>query len=309
MLSWIFLILMSLRLAGASSQMEQKVNLVPGWNAVFVEVQPVDDAPEVVFAGAPIEMCAVWIPSKARVESLTDADAAPEKATEWSTWQPASSPSAFLNNLFAIQARTAMLIKASEATTLTLVGEPVFERLEWVAPSFNLTGFDVDADRPPTFARFFEGSRAHAEMKIFKLAGGKWKKVVPAETIRRGEAYWVWCKEGSDFQGPVNLSVALSGAGCLTLANGSPAIPVRVRAQGSLPVTLELFATGDLPLFWALGREAPQAFPGASLELSAQRPTSFSIGRRLDLGEPNDATLVEMRGGGMHYRLLVRTAE
>ena len=155
--------------AASARAAEQTISLNEGWNAVFVELQPNNPDPESIFAGLPIEKCSLWLPSSSKVTSLTDPAAVPSKTTEWHTWQPASSPSAFLNNLHSIPARSALLIKASAPAELTVAGTPVFRRMEWRGASFNFTGFDVDPAAPPTFARFFDGSRAHSELKIFKI--------------------------------------------------------------------------------------------------------------------------------------------
>lgn len=284
----------------------QTISLQEGWNAVFLEVQPADVAPEKVFAGQPVEMCAAWLPTAARVESLTDPGALPTKAAEWHVWQPEASPSAFLNNLRGLKARQALLIKAGAAATFTVSGEPVFERRTWVAPSFNLTGFDVDPAAPPTFARFFDGSRAHAGMRIFKLVAGKWQAVAGSETIQRGKAYWVWCNEGSDFQGPVDVSVPLAGEGALSLANDGGAARLELSSNGTVPVTLNLSAAGTLPLLRTPpdGDEAGFSSP-LSLPLGHVRKT-LALRRVLDAAPDSAEAVLTIKGGGMSLLLPVR---
>lgn len=293
----------------AARALDQTISLQPGWNTVFLEVQPTDENPAAVFAGKPVEMCAAWLPSAAKVESLTDPAALPTKSAEWHVWQPAESPSAFLNNLRALKARQALLIKASAAATFTVSGEPVFERRTWVAPSFNFTGFDVDPAAPPTFARFFDGSRAHAGMKIFKLVTGKWQPVAGSETIQRGRAYWVWCSEGSDFQGPVDVSLPLAGEGELTLANDGTAARLEVKSNGAVPVTLNLTTTGSLPLLRTLPGTEETAFTvPAALPLSSTRKT-LTLRRTLDAAPDAARSTITIRGGGMSLLLPVRGAQ
>lgn len=164
-----FYVLSALLLMGHAHAAEQSVNLKAGWNAVYLELQPDVADPAVVFDDPAIVKVAMWLPTKAQVGSLTALDAVASKPSAWRVWQPAEAPAAFLNDLFRVQARSAFLIEARVATTLTFTGEPFFERKKWLAPSFNLTGFDVDPAAAPTFQRYFDGSRAHSDLKIFKL--------------------------------------------------------------------------------------------------------------------------------------------
>lgn len=286
--------------------LDQTIRLDPGWNAVFLEVQPANDDPAAVFGGQPVELCAAWIPAAAKVDSLTDPAALPKKSAQWHMWQPAASPAAFLNNLRAIKGRQALLIKATAAATLTVSGEPVFERRTWVAPSFNFTGFDVDPAAAPTFARFFDGSRAHSDMKIFKLVAGKWQAVAGGETIQRGRAYWVWCSQGSDFQGPLDVSLPLSGEGVLSLLNDGTAARMNVSANGTVPVTLNMSATGTLPLLCRLPgtQETPFSAP-AALPLGSTRNV-LVLRRALDAAPDSSRSLITIKGGGMSLLLPVR---
>ena len=232
---------------GNGDAAEQVIELREGWNAVYLELDPLEPEPEKVFAGKPVEMCALWLPSEAKVESLTAPDAIPRKASDWLVWQPESSPSAFLNNLHSLKARLSMLVKASEPTTITIAGHHSYQRMKWTAPSFNFVGFDVDPDASPTFARFFDGSRAHADLKIFELVDSKWQPVVAQQTVQRGKAYWVWCAEGSDFQGPLDVSVVVDRDGSIPVNRNGGSFRLETRLPGTIPANLNLKATG-LPL-------------------------------------------------------------
>lgn len=284
---------------------EQTLDLVKGWNAVYMEIQPETPIPEALFGDQPIEMVAVWLPSKARVTSLTALDALATKPSEWHVWQPEEHPAAFLNTLFQVQARRAMLIKASAATQVTITGEYVFERRKWQAPSFNLTGFDVDPAAPPSFARFFDGSRAHEDLKIFKLQANDWVQVSPTEAIERGRAYWVWTKEGSDFQGPLDLSIALGGQGALQLgASGSAEL--QVKRYGSLPVVLSVEASVSGVLEYAVnGGDWTQTEPQG---LEVPEAPAMSVRLRHAAPELPRSVNLAITGGGLLQWLPVQAA-
>lgn len=238
-------------LAGQSVQ--QVVPLQAGWNAVYLYVFPQAGHPDEVFAGLPVEQVNVWLPSRAQVDSLTDPDAVPDKASEWNVWHPPTHPAAFLNTLHRVPARRGMLIKASAPTTWIVRGEPLYQPVQWRAPAFSLVGFDVDAAQPPTFARWFAGSPAHADMTIRKLVNGQWQPVNPQETLQRGVAYWVWTRKGSDFQGPLHVDMPVRADGHLALPNAGVALTGALVNRGSLPMSITLSHEGSLPLHHAWG--------------------------------------------------------
>lgn len=276
---------------------QQVLNLKPGWNSVFLELEPDEVSPEVLFAGKPIEMVTLWIPTAGKVLSLTDPSAEVGKSAEWHTWQPASSPSAFLNNLQALPSRAALLVKATSACEVTITGRPVFERVEWRGASFNFVGFDIDSAAPPTFGRFFDGSRAHEDLKIFRLLGNQWRKVRATDVMERGEAYWVWCREGSDFQGP--LEVSLPG-GELGFQREAGEQGFSVKVHGTLPLTLE----AQLPSGYA-GSVALRGEPAASQSVSTVFPAGTTEVLEVVSEAQSDSYSgsLRLRGGGLLYRL------
>lgn len=280
---------------------EQVLDLKKGWNAVSLELAPTDSDPGTLFAGKPVEMVSLWLPSQGKVVSLTDPAAIPEKVTEWHTWQPASSPSAFLNNLRAIPARTPLLIKASAACQLTIAGSPSYQRTEWVGSSFNLVGFDIDSSAPPTFARFFDGSRAHRELKIYHLVAERWQPVNPTTEMKRGTAYWVWTSEGSDFQGPIDLE--LSGQG-LNLSSNARTTKFQLRKNGQLALFANLSLSGDIGP--GLTRSAIASAHSSTLGLSLRNLYAVSFLTLPDGATESGEGTMTIRGGGMHIQVPVK---
>ena len=289
-----------LSLASFSFGSEQRVSLHAGWNAIYLELDPDEPNPDLLFAGHPIEMVSLWLPTPGKVVSLTDPAAIPQKVIEWHTWQPASSPSAFLNNLRAIPARTPLLIKASEACQLTISGSPAFRRTEWVGASFNFVGFDIDPAAPPTFARFFDGSRAHRELKIYKLVAERWQPVTATEVMKRGVAYWVWTSEGSDFQGPVDLSVSGDG---FALNSGNRLAKFQLRKNGQLPVTTRItLSSGFLGGFlW----RATTSELTPSLDIPLTNSTASGFLQLLDGVAGSGQWIATVQGGGMRIEIPV----
>jgi hypothetical protein len=220
----------------------QQFNLRPGWNAIYLEVQPLQDDPETVFQGVAVESAWTWNPVRGRVEYVQDPSEPALRETEFLGWFPRSRPESFLNNLQSIRGHRAYLVRlAGAATTLTVVGRPQVRSTRWIPDSFNFTGMPVDPNAPPSFASMFAESSAHAGQPIYRLgADGTWSLIAsPAATpMLPGEAFWIWTQGGSAWSGPVG-PVGVSNGG-LDYANSADQLPLDVRNHRATNVPLGL---------------------------------------------------------------------
>lgn len=284
----------------------QTLTLQPGWNGVWLHTQPDDPAPAVIFAGHPVEMVTTYIPLAAKYTSLRDPNADTWKDPEWRTWQPDTASGAFLNNLHQMQAGQGYLIKATSASTVTIVGRVVFNRLRWVPQTFNLVGLPVDPASSITLGAFFAGSPAHTPLRAFKLLNGKWVPASSAEPAQPGRAYWVWCGKGSDHQGPVAVRTSAAG---ITLAAADAMGSVEFRPAGGSALTLSITTTGSLPLALLSGGERTALTAVQSLTAPAGEWTPFRLGHASLTSMPAaPATgLIEIRTSGVLWRVPVST--
>lgn len=187
----------------------QQISLVPGWNAVYLEVQPEPRACDEIFRSRPVQSVWKWDRRFSTIQFTVDpATLLPEKP-DWLMWLPPSDSRAFLNRLFELQGCQAYLIKvATNAApfTLSIKGRVMVPRLDWYPHSLNLVGFPVNPQNPPTFADFF---RFTAEVnttlgyanQLFRIdSSGRGQQIVqPArERILPGVAYWVGCDRAPD---------------------------------------------------------------------------------------------------------------
>lgn len=198
-------------IAGAATT-EQTIELRPGWNAIHVELQPDNDAIEQVFAGLPVASVWRWLPDERPVAFIQDPDEDLLTIDGWYGYFPSHRPESILTNLFTVNANQAYLVRllGDQPRELTIEGRPVLRDQSWRPDDFQFTGFHVEAGNEPTFANWFAGSEAHESGPIFRLDGdGEWVEVAqPAlETIRSGEAYWVYTDGRSSYQGPMPLSL------------------------------------------------------------------------------------------------------
>jgi hypothetical protein len=191
----------------------QTIVLKPGWNAVFLEVQPAASKPAELFQGLAIQTVACFVPGSLNEQYLRTPGDAPWRQEGWSVWHAPSQPEAFLSNLYSIQAHRSYLIRATESVTWTVTGTPGARPIEWFPNTCTFTGLPVDPDAPPTFKDFFAGCEAHQRLRIFRLENGHWKLVRDpgTERARHGEAYWIQTDGASAWQGPLRLNLPALG--------------------------------------------------------------------------------------------------
>ena len=152
----------------------QSIALSPGWNAVYLELDPADPAPGRVFAGLPVDAVATHdaVPAGGQFVKNPGVDLA--LAQGWAVWYAPSRPDAFLSNLYEMQGAKAYLVHATTNATLALVGNAPPALPTWKPDAFNFVGFPLQDPGSPTFAQFFAGSPAHTSGRIYRLVEGKY---------------------------------------------------------------------------------------------------------------------------------------
>lgn len=288
-----------------AQSLTQTISLLPGWNSVWLQVEPVQPAPAALFAGQPVEMVTTFIPVSSNYTSLRDPAADTWKEAEWRTWQPETSSVSFLNNLHALTAGQGYLIKASAAATIAVPGRAILHRFSWRPQSFNLVGLPADPAAPITLGAFFASSPAHTPLRAFKLLNGKWVPAASAEPAQPGTAYWIWSGKGSDHQGPVSLRASSSG---IVLTSPDSMASVEFRPAGAAALTLTLSATGTLPLArLTSGTRTPLGIH--ILTAPAAEWTPFRLGHADPATIPasSASALLEIRTLGLLWHLPVTT--
>ena len=241
----------------------QKLQLQPGWNAVWLEVQPFDSTPGALFDVAGIESVWNYNRSPVRVQFVDDPNSLLPSNPDWLVYFPIGTPLAALSTLHSIESGHAFLIKVatnSAPLDLKIAGQPVPVKHSWISDSLNFTGFSV-GENPPTFGNFFAASPAHTNQLVFRLqADGSWNSVDASTTkMKSGEAFWINTRGSSTFAGPVE--VRLSSGGALNFGRSLVENDFHVRNNGNLPVAFVLSkrdlsptnAAADLRLnYWIL---------------------------------------------------------
>jgi len=238
--------------AGASAGAErvQTLQLEAGWNAVFLDVDPADDAVEAVFDPELVDVVARYFEPTSSVRFITDPAEEPWKEPGWGVWYGPRRAESFLSNLHAAHGGVAYLVHAVKAGTLSVRGEAGWRPPRWKGDSFNLVGFPVDA-LGMSFAEYFGGAGQRIGVRVYRLREGSWRKVtdLAGTRIRPGEACWVYCEGNTRYPGPLELRGP--GARGIGFAEGGLSASIELHNRGNAPfsVVASLEANEGLPLY------------------------------------------------------------
>ncbi len=219
LISFLLIVLAGIWCSPAHAQwMTRTFTLNPGWNAVFMDVEPEPGDCATVFSGLPIDSVWFWNPDRSTVQFVRDPSKLTPRDPDWSVYFPETSVARALTTLRVMRGNRPYLVKVDGTVpvTLTVRGRPSLRGLTWVADAYNLVGFHTDPAGAPTIQQLFAGSPAHAGQSVFRLSQSTqtWEQVAnPAsETPKFGEAFWVWTSGSSKFQGPLRVESDSHGA-------------------------------------------------------------------------------------------------
>jgi len=239
---WLGVVISLLALVSSAAPMRtQTVALSAGWNAVWLEVAPEQDSPSVLFAGKPVDIVAAYALPVSEAQFAKNKTVNMQSLAGWKVWYAPHRADASLSRLGRLSPHTGYLIHALSAVTLSIKGEVVAGEVQWTPNRFSLVGFSVAGSAAPTFKQFFQGSTAHNHNKVYRLKEGTWRQVLQldAETLRSGEAFWIYSDGPSVYQGP--LSVKANGSLGLVLGNSDKgSVAFRNETPHPLAFTLSL---------------------------------------------------------------------
>ncbi|HMP76321.1 MAG TPA: hypothetical protein PKE12_08505 [Kiritimatiellia bacterium] len=210
----------------------QQIVLTPGWNAIYLELDPEVTDPAALFAGAPVDVVASYVAPKRGAQFVRNPSASLLSTYGWSVWYAPSRSDAFLTNLRAVYGAKPYLVHATTNATLEITGTVALERPNWTPNAYNFVGFTVASPGAPTFQQFFRGSAAHNHNKIYRLVDGTWRQVLDpgAQVMRAGEAFWIYCEGRSDYPGPLQAT-ASTQKGLMLSSQGGGEVVFRNRTD------------------------------------------------------------------------------
>jgi len=257
--------------SGAQALRSQVVALVPGWNAVYLEVDPAVSDPSALFAGTPVGVVASHVAPKRGAQFVRDPSADMLSTYDWHVWYAPARPDAFLTSLHSVYGARAYLMYAATNVVLEISGTVAPERLAWKPNAYNFTGFALAATGGgPTFQQFFRGSPAHNHNKLYRLVKGVWRQTLnpAAEAMRAGEAFWIYCDGQSDYPGPLQATTRSVGGVNLS-SQGGDQVTFRNRTDHPVAFFIEHLADPAFPI--------PISTPVTVLDEAADGLQSLSV--------------------------------
>lgn len=236
----------------------QTIALEAGWNAVYLEVQPLDSDPTALFAGTPVGIVAAYLRPVTPLEFVNSPGEILPDRKGWNVWYAPEREDALLSNLYSVQAHHAYLVYSEVEYTLQIAGIPYSGSVKWHPNAYSLVGFPVNLAEQPTLTALFAGSEAHEPLKLYQMVDGKWVFVTNPEQVllQPGKAYWVYTEGATSFPGPFEVRFANQAAGGLIFGDGSPPQEIVLTNKSSFPqeLTLQLQAgtAGALSLAYQL---------------------------------------------------------
>ena len=313
--------LASLALAGAAAaqttggQHTQTFVLQPGWNSIFVEVDPHPFDFDQVFHGLPVQSVWAWYPPVGAVDFITNPNVGLSNPG-WRGWFPRPNPDAFLSQVFALEANRAYLVNmgGDQPVEISITGRPVNLDVKWTPDSFNFVGFHLDPANPPNFGSFFLGSQAHLNTAFYRLKPeGVWEQVpAPFSThMRSGEAYWIFSHGPSTFQGPLEVETELFDGMEYSAALDEQRLVIRNTGIATHEITVRSLSS-DTPIpflersFNETGAEIFSDLPPTSAHtVTSGQGLFLQIGvRRSELAHDRSEQLLEITDGLGSRRLI-----
>lgn len=227
----------------------QVIEFKPGWNAVYLEVDPASSSPGTLFAGLPVEVVATYSEASLGSQYVENPGVNMLQSYGWAVWYAPDRSDAFLSNLYGILGAKSYLVLARTNATLTVTGTPAYVTTAWQPNAYTLVGFGLVPSSEPTFAQFFRGSPAHQHNRIYRMVDGVWRQVVDpaATTMRAGEAYWIYTDGRSDYSGPLEVSTGTRFGVLVDAVSGSQVV-FRNRTDHPLSFAVEHLALPSQPI-------------------------------------------------------------
>ena len=129
--------------ADADTSRTQTIQLTRGWNAVFLEVYPLEADPSALFSNTPIDIAASYYAHASSAQFMSNPGADLFKKQGWGVWYARNRPDAFLKSLHGVFGQQGYLIHAKSDYTWNLTGTAVPSDIHWEPDAYNFVGFSL----------------------------------------------------------------------------------------------------------------------------------------------------------------------
>ncbi len=294
----------------------QTITLQSGWNAIYLEVDPADSDPSVVFgnsnmASGAIDMVWTYVSPEGAAEFVLDQEELPFEKPGWYVYVTSGERQA-LTNLYGIRGGSCYLIKANQNTSFTVTGTPVYRTVNWEIGRYNLVGLYADPAAPLSFDEFLGlDPLSSADATIYQLStNGIWTKIIDpdATTVEAGCAYWVFNDGLIKTSGPWELDPTSQNG----LDFGEDSTIRRVRVSNKSAFSISNFTANAASTQFILNQGYENNIDSPLWPAMNDQVLPIDAGEALDLTigllrNPGHDTAIDdtitLKGGGMRVRL------
>jgi hypothetical protein len=243
---------------------DRQFELVAGWNAIFLDVEPYPSACRDLFEGQPL--LSVWS-RRDGGSTIKEIGTIPELLNQqedlWRVYYPEESPHSAINNLSHLEVGRAFLIQASQAFTLTVKGRPLFVDRDWREGSLNLAGFYADSSNAAFEDFLWPESGSGIRTAYALLPTGGWMGIDDfSSPVEPGKAYLV---QGQFRRGAGAVEAEVGAGYTLEYPRGTNTQTLRLTCRDgqSRTVRMDLENSASIPTGApSLGQEPPVPIAG-----------------------------------------------
>lgn len=213
---WLALAALGLLVGSNTAQAQwrtQSIDLVEGFNAIYLHVDASHDSILDMVGDKPITEIWLWNPPTSSTQFVTSIDSPTGSSSNWLQWKLEDS-TVTVDDLKSLVAPAAYLVNASAATSWSIKGIPRLPDYNWNTDGQNFIGFPIPSSSAGiNFDNFLSKNQdlQFAINEIYFYSGGALEDALDWNTptamdVVRGRAYWLDA-DGyyNDYFGPFEL--------------------------------------------------------------------------------------------------------
>jgi formylglycine-generating enzyme required for sulfatase activity len=241
--------------------------LVPGWNAIYLHIDPSHEKLDLLLQRTPVSQVWLWAPSISTAQFVTNVQDSTDFGSSWISWSALDPNNSNLQYFIGNAAYLVFVdnvyndgvgdqnVSIAEPYTLSLTGKVVPPAYTWTASGQNFIGFSTKAGSEPFFENFFGLAETldTSATEVYEYVGGALgssnPKLVDAplsNKVLRGRSYWVRDSDYNRFFGTFSLTLQDSAGVHFGTALSAYRIRLSNTANESHTVTLEMVGS-ELP--------------------------------------------------------------
>lgn len=313
----------------------QSFLLKPGWNGIYLHVDPSHATIEqlvALVATNPVVEVWLWRPSPVTDQFIETPQTPTSPSTQWASWIRTLGGDSDLQRLAA---NSAYLVRVTGTGDFQwdIKGKPVPLAYQWTSTGLNFLSFPTPASSSPTFEAFLSPDRELlVNAEIYRYVGGPLDDLNPTRLIAfdttplpRGEAFWIRRMDGAynRYFGPFELQLQSGGGADFGESISQYRIRLRNLTSQAFDVTIQLVESEAPPEGQAAIVGSPPLLLRGDLDLSAltygysslnAAPQAIAVTKRGDPGSELDLVLGVNRSqmsaaAGSRYAAILRLTD